>query len=149
MAAIDKLRQEGREQDAVAIEESLDKSIDGGFKKAQALGAILTPIKKESMEAVGSTNNYTGDGDLEPLAENSQSPEASAVSNVRILAFPKKVLDLDAALEGGDKIVTFLRSPAAKHLTPQQHRTLAPVIMQIVKFGQELGLNKITDKEAA
>ena len=134
--AIEMLRADGKEAEASKLEAALNKGFDTGHKAAVEMGVVPKAAPKKAKKAkIASTD-----------AENITPPPATGASASGPFPAPEPSkaapgeVDFDVALERADQIITFLRSPAAKTMGPQQKRDLGKSLDQINTCRADLSL---------
>jgi len=145
--AIEKLRTEGKEDDAQEVETALNKSIERGLKVATAKGAIKAPKtrKTAAKKAAASAEPRTdvdasaGDADSTTAAEPTSENLSEASATPPPEPTPPEP-DSNTALTHADVALAFLRSDAAKAMKDQQRRDWTKALKQIVACKEALSL---------
>ena len=146
--AIEKLRTDGKEEDAQDVEAALNKSIERGLKVAKAKGAVPAPKtkKKPAKKAAAkvaetAAPDATTAGEPESFTSADPTSENPSEASAPPPAEPTPPhVDSDAALTHADQALTFLRSDAAKAMNNQQRRDWTKALNQIVTCKEALDL---------
>ena len=137
--AITTLRTAGKIDDANDVEEALNKGFDTGLNAAIAKGAIDKPKAKSKSAALERVGNDRSKAEVaEPVMNSADERQGRPPEPVP--QTPSMEEECESAMTMTDTVITFLRSPAARGLTPQQKKDWGKIFNQLEACRTTLGL---------
>jgi len=138
VTAADKLRDEGKEDDAQEVEAALNKSIEAGLKVAVKKGAVAAPKPKKHAKPEASAT--TAAAVSATVGDQNEKNVSAAHADTPSATPTDSTLDSDTALTQADYALSFLRSESAKAMNDKQRRDWTKVLNQITNCQAALNL---------